>query len=268
MADNHVKDLFNRIGKESKPPETEFLQDLSYTIQKIEAENRYKPSRYLSPSSMKCIRGMFFKRMGTPIDETAVSPTLTGITQIGSFRHEVLQEYVTKMPNCVFVDIREYVKQYELPLKIVRQDGAETLLLNEGKGIQFKCDGVIRYKNEIYILEIKTESSNKFWQRKGVDSAHYTQAAVYSMLLQIDKVLFVYESRDTTDRKAYIHTPPAHMKTGVVSMIESLEKYEKAYMIPEKPSDLEISKKDCEYCNYRNLCRQVGANSQPATYFK
>ena len=115
------------------------------------------------------------------------------------------------------------------------------------------CDGVIRYKGEYYILEIKTESSFKFNNRTDVDASHYTQACTYSYTLQIPQVLFLYENRDTCQKKAYVYKPTQEtINELVLDKIEQCELHLEEHRVPPIPKD--ISAKTCRYCNYKTIC--------------
>lgn len=99
----------------------------------------------------------------------------------------------------------KYVEQKELPGIIVKgKRGIETQLFNETWNISFLCDGIIKYRGELYIIEFKTEVSRKFVTRNDVDEDHKRQAIAYSLSLGLDKIIFVYENRDTCEKKCYL----------------------------------------------------------------
>ena len=122
--------------------------------------------------------------------------------------------------------------------------------------MSFLCDGIIKYKNHYYILEIKTESSNKFFQRKGVDPSHYQQATAYSLAFGINEVIFLYENRDTLDKKAFLFPVTDEMRMDLIGYIEECDSYLKKLKVPPKPEN--VAKKTCSYCNYANQCRKDG----------
>ena len=118
------------------------------------------------------------------------------------------------------------------------------------------CDGIIKYKNHYYILELKTESSFKFVNRKDVDSSHYKQATAYSLAFGIDQVLFVYINRDVLDMKAFMFNVTDEMKESLVGYIEECDGYISRMITPPKPED--VPKKACNYCMYKTQCRKDG----------
>ena len=126
--------------------------------------------------------------------------------------------------------------------------------LDKTLNISFLCDGIIKYKNKYYILELKTESSNKFWQRQGVDPVHYNQATTYSLSLGLDNVLFIYICRDNLEMKDFMFTPTSDMKNSIVGYIDECNSYVARQIAPPKPEPL--NKKACMYCNYKKYCKE------------
>ena len=132
----------------------------------------------------------------------------------------------------------------------------ETKLRHKTLNLSFLCDGIIKYKNHYYILELKTESSNKWYGREGVDPGHYNQAICYSLSFGISEVLFVYINRDIFDMKSFIFNVTDDMKQSVVGLIDECDSYVSKLLAPPKPQNL--SKKTCEYCTYKTQCRKDG----------
>lgn len=112
--------------------------------------------------------------------------------------------------------------------------------------------GIIKYKTKYFIFEFKTETSNKFYNRTDVDSSHYNQATAYSIAFGLNNVLFVYENRDTLDKKAYIRNVTNEMKEELIGKLEYCDEYVKKLKAPPKPQD--VSKKACSYCSYKEQC--------------
>ena len=104
---------------------TDFLSSLTYTIEKVNQENKHKPSATFSPSSMKCDRQMIYKLLSVPIDDSKDSYQLVGICESGTDRHEHIQSYVNKMKDmdidCEYINVADYVREHKLPLKIGKE---------------------------------------------------------------------------------------------------------------------------------------------------
>lgn len=260
MARTSAKNIMKLIdiANNELPIEKQFLLDLTNSIEKNAENENYIPSKTYKPSSMNCPRQMVYQVLGILPTNTKLTYQFAGICESGSDRHVRIQQAIENMKNilnidCEYIDVTEFVKQRNLiDLEIKGKDGMETKLYNRKYNISFMCDGIIKYKGKYYIFEFKTEIANKFYQRNAVDVSHYNQAKAYSLSFGIDRVLFIYENRDTLDKKAYIMEITDEMRTEIVNKIEYCNSYVKDLKIPPKPID--VSKKACSYCLYKEKC--------------
>ena len=241
------------------PVEKSFLNDLKRSIELTTEKNARKPSLTYKPSSMNCARQMVYQVLGKDATDTKANYCSVGIVNSGSDIHERIQGYISRMKengiDCEYVDVAEFIKSRDIPgIEVKGKSGVETKLYNAKLNMSFMCDGIIRYKGRYYILEIKTETSNKFWQRDRVDSAHHNQAIAYALALGLDDVMFVYISRDTLDLKSYLFNVTKEMKAQLVGLIDYCDSYVKNLSIPPKP--LNVDKKTCTYCGYKELCKR------------
>lgn len=241
------------------PPEQSFLADLKRSIELDADRGARKPSQTFKPSSMNCIRASYYQIRGIDPEPASSNYNMVGIANSGTDAHVRFQTAIAGMKNngidCEYVNVADYVKSRELEdLDIVSQNGMETKLYNKRYNISFLCDGIIRYKGKYYILELKTETSYKWQNRKGVDPGHYNQATTYSLSLKLEDVLFIYINRDISDMKAYLFHVDDEMRMGVVNYIQNCNYYLTLQQTPPKPED--IAKKTCSYCRYRETCRK------------
>lgn len=257
---NKIKNLARLLDSvnEKLSPEVDFLGDLKRSIELTEKKNSRKPSPTYKPSSMKCIRSMYYQVTGVEPDDTDSNYCIIGICNSGTDIHVRIQQAVADMKNngidCEYVDVAQFVKDRELTdeIDIISQQGMETKLYHKSLNISFLCDGIIRYKGHYYILELKTENSYKFGMRKDVDPNHYAQGTAYSYILKLPEVIFVYINRDNLDMKSFMFKPTDEMKQGMVSKIVDCDGYKERNEVPPKPENL--SKGFCSYCSYRKLC--------------
>lgn len=257
----NVSRLINlAVQKEEVSTETSFLEDFKYCVEKLNKPT-HNPSPYYKPSSLHCIRNMYYQRTDTPIDNASISSDAVGIGESGTDRHERIQYYVSKMQecgiDCEWIDVETYIKEHNLTdLEIVSKGNFETKLFNNKYQFRFMCDGLIKYKGEYYILEIKTESSFKWLSRQGVDVKHHDQAIAYSLNFGIDKVLFIYENRDVCSKKPYMFTVTEEQRQSLINKLTTCESYVEKHIVPDKPTD--IRKTVCQYCDYKSSCRKDG----------
>lgn len=263
MAKTKLKNIHRLITEATKlvPVNESFVADLNVTIEKRDSANSRLPSKSYKPSSMKCIRNMYFQIVGADVDTERANACLVGICESGTDRHERIQSAVCAMQDfgidCQYINVADFVREHNLTdLEIRDQKGFETKLYNTKYNISFMCDGIIKYKGKYYILEIKTESMYKWQSRTGVAEEHISQGTAYSVSFGIDEVLFLYECRDTCDKKAFLLQITPEMKMDLVTKIEECDQYVSSLTVPPKPEDL--PRKVCAYCNYKTQCRAAG----------
>lgn len=229
----------------------EFLDDFENAVKKI-SETPPKPN--YKPSSISCIRAMYFIMNSMPIDKSTFSSEAIGIMESGTDRHKRIQDVLIKNDFVEYINVAEYVKQNNLDYLIVKSfNEYETHLFDTRYKLSFLADGVIRYKNKLYILEIKTETSNKYYTQSEIPLKHIQQVSCYSLSLGIDNVLFIYENRDLLSKKVYTYKVSKSDKNAIIKKIEMCNKYIEKNIIPPKP--IEAVGSFCNYCNYRKYCR-------------
>ena len=265
MARSSLKNVMRLIdaAKETLPTEQMFINDLKRSIEMTADKGSDRlPSKTYKPSGMNCIRASYYQIMGVQPDPSSSSYTLVGICNSGTDIHVRIQTAVDEMKfngiDCEYIDVRKFVTARGLTdtLDIVSQNGMETKLYHKKFNMSFMCDGIIRYKGKYYILELKTENSYKFMNRNGVDPSHYNQGTAYSLAFGLDNVLFVYISRDILDMKAFMFHVTGEMKQNLIGYIEECDGYVKRMVTPPKPVD--VPKKACSYCGYKNQCKKDG----------
>lgn len=220
-----------------------------------------KPSKKYKPSSMNCIRSMYYQIIGADLDkQQQKSSDFFGICESGTDRHKRIQYAVTKMKDfgidCEYIDVGSYIEQNNIDLIVDGREEFETKVYDEKRNIIFLCDGIIKYNGELYILEIKTESSYKWLDRSYVDEKHLNQAYTYALELGIDKVLFIYENRDVCTKKPYILTVTEDNKKYIENRIHNCDEYVSQNIVP--PVEEHINSKICQYCDYRTRCKVDG----------
>lgn len=239
-------------------PDTSFLNELIRTVENLDEQRM--PSKAYKPSSLGgCMRNMYFQMVEAKLDGTPTDYCLIGICESGTGRHDVIQNYVAKMReqgfDCDWVDVEEYIKEFKPEgTTVIEKQGMETKCYNEIFNLRFLCDGIIKYRGEYYILEIKTESTYKYSSHDEPYAEHKVQATTYSMAFGINDVIFLYENRDNTSKKTYLIEVTDEMKQEVADKIFTCDEHIAKKQAPPKSTNL----KDCQYCNYKRACREVG----------
>lgn len=237
-----------------------FCNDFENALKMLDKEGKDKPSQSYKPSSLNCIRQMYYQMVGSDLDGNEPSPNLIRICQGGTDAHERIQYTISEMKrlgfDCEYLDVGDYIKENNIPdIEIIEKKGFETKLYHTKYKLRFLCDGLIRYKGELYILEIKTESTYKNGQRIFVAEEHRAQGTAYCLTLLVDKVMFFYEDRNNCKHKPYILPVTEEMKERlVIGKIRDCEEYVASNCVPPKPTD--VFPKTCEYCDYQKLCKE------------
>ena len=268
MARSSLKNVLRLIeetqAESQVPVEQRFLLDLERSIELQNKKDNRPPSKAYKPSSMTCMRNMYYQVTGRAQDDGETPYTLVGICNSGSDIHQRIQQSVIDMASngmdCEYENVADFVKRRGLDhLEIVKEPDFEhgdyeTKLFDKSRNISFLCDGIICYDNKYYILELKTESTSKFMSRQGVDPKHYMQGIAYSTIFGLSNVIFVYINRDVLSMKSYMFTPTKDQVEQFEGQIMTCDTYVTQGTPPPMPSN--AGPKLCQYCNYRSSCKE------------
>ena len=99
---------------EELPIERQFLNDLVASIEITDMKGQRKPTPSYKPSSLHCIRNMYFQITGAELEGERATSELIGICESGTDRHERIQNAVAEMSNngidCEYIDVQEYIE--------------------------------------------------------------------------------------------------------------------------------------------------------------
>ncbi len=254
----NVAKLLNAVNEEV-PVAEQFLYDLTKSIEMTENKNTRKPSQTYKPSSMNCMRMSYYQIKGEEPDISKAEYAIIGIGESGTDRHIRVQQAICQMKengfNCEYIDIEDFIKKRNLTdLEVKEKSGMETKVYNKKLNMSFLTDGIIKYRGKYYIFEFKTEIANKWYSRLSVDTKHYQQAISYSINFGLDGVIFLYENRDTCQKKCYLLEITDEMKQDVLGYMSNCDTYIEQNKIPPKI----INTKICQYCSYKERCKKDG----------
>lgn len=262
MARGSLRSILGLVNQESRrAPHEEFLRDLIYTMEWQDPNDTRKPSLTYKPSSMECIRNMYYQRSGADMDPggAGIDYEGQGMGESGTDRHNRLQGWICRMKergiDCEYYDVETYLKMKGITNVMVRsKNGMETKCFHTDLNMSFMTDGIIRYKGEWYVLEIKTEISMKWYKRSDAEESHKRQAACYCHAFGLNKVIFLYENRDMLTLKSYlVEIPKEKIQVEVVDRIADCEGYVQRMIVPPKPEGV-----NCRWCPYQERCRRDG----------
>lgn len=163
---------------------------------------------------------------------------------------EVIEDKETKE-----LKVKERTKS--LTWYMERYKGPETLLLNKKTHSRFKADGIVKFKGEYYILEIKTENARKYGSHNKTlepHDKHKLQGTFYALSFGIKKVMFLYENRDSCATFVTIFEFDDLMKKKVRNLVKETLRYgENGWVAPRT-----VSKSECMFCPYQARCAAAG----------
>jgi len=277
-------------------PNELFLQQYQETMRKENPNRPTKPG-FIRPSSLsECVRKMTFEYLampeesvydGTPrIGESgtdAHSRIQNYIIKMKEHGFDVeymsVRDYLNKFPREdleILDEAKDHIVQKvdvenneityldngkervsNLTAYMERYRGPETLLYNKRTHSRFKADGIVFYKGEYYILEIKTENAKKYGSHSKTlepHEKHKLQGSYYGMSFGIDKVMFLYENRDNCATFITIYDITTAMKNKLNRLIEDVLWYGEHNQIAPRT----IDKNECRFCPYQARCAGIG----------
>ena len=251
---------------EKQPLNEKFVMDVQSAIEKRDRESRRQPSKWYKPSSLVCMRQMYFMRTEAPTDGSRTEYTMVGMADTGTRRHEAIQEVLESMSELgydwKYLDVAEHIKEKQKEgkckdLEVVGKRGAETKLFHKTLLLSFMCDGILEYipTGQKYLFEFKNQISFKAQGKEEVDSEHLDQVTAYCLTLDLDYALVLYENRDVCELKCpQLLSVTQEMKQVVVDKIMATESHvEKRTTPPIHPNI-----KPCRWCQYKAECRKAG----------
>lgn len=273
-----------------------FLQQYQETM-KLENPIRQTKPGFIRPSSLtNCLRKLVFEYLGTPEElhydgsprigesgsdaHTRIQNYIINMKEHGyDVEYMSVKDYLELFPNdnleiinesdgheVIKVDIEKNTIEYKHNGKVrtqpllaymERYHGPETLVYNKATHSRFKVDGIVKYKGEYYILEIKTENSKKYASHNKTfepHEKHKLQGTFYGMSFGINKVMFLYENRDSCATFITIFDITKVILDKVKLLIEETLRYgENDWVAPRT-----IDKFECKYCPYQARCSALG----------
>lgn len=258
-----------------QPLNKAFLTDVMSAIEVLDRKGRRMPSRTYKPSSMVCMRQMYYMVTGEKPDESRTDYASVGMADTGTRRHVAIQEAVAAMAELgyewKYLDVEEYLREKWavgkcLDIQVVGKRGVETQLRHKTLNISFMCDGIVRYlpSGEDFLFEFKNQISFKYGHddkqpgavaKSHVDEAHEDQVCTYCMALDLNRALVLYENRDNCNLECpEVFEVTAEMKQARVDKILECD----SYVERQVPPPMHCDKKPCRWCQYQTACKKHG----------
>ena len=229
----------------------------NYVMTKMQKKSTRMKSRTFAPSCLRCDRKSWFRLRGTEPDFLEnPDMTLNYTAEVGTARHAAIQQNLKKLLGQDWIDVSDYLSEIKVPYNYEYQkSGYETLINISNPPIKFACDGIIRFNNKLFLLEIKTSDYASWNSLNEPKQVHMDQVKCYSTLLQLPNVLILYEDRQYGGLKCYQINVSAVESQRIMDKFSYIQDMVKANLAPER-----LNKNDymCKNCEYRKKCDEWG----------
>ena len=223
---------------------------------KIREGESSTPSRTFAPSQIRCKRVSWFRLRGVaPEQEETVDRALNFTAQVGTSCHQNIQELLSKTLGNDWIDVATYMASQQLKFNYAcKANGYETLITIQDPPIKFAPDGIIFYKGEFRLLEIKTSEYSSFDKLTEPKPQHIDQIKCYCTLLNLHSAIVVYQDRQFGNLKCYEVKITDDDMQKMREMFKDVQRCVVMNVAPEKPDD----RKYCSpsYCRYYNKCKE------------
>lgn len=222
----------------------------------IRSEESEKPSQTFAPSSIRCKRVSWFRLRGVaPEAEAKVDRALQFTADIGTACHHIIQSTLINSLKEDWLDVKEYLSRLNPPYKYsCEQLGFETRISIVDPPIKFAPDGIIRFKGEEVLFEIKSCEHNSFEKLSDIKPNHLDQVKCYCTLLHLHRALVMYIDRQYGDIKCYEVIVKDSDMRDIWNMFKEVQECVKNNIAPPKPKDTRYCTPS--YCRYYNRCKE------------
>lgn len=254
---------FAHLAKFNSAASSDFIDFYENIIdEKIAARNAEPKHKTFAPSSFRCPRVSWFRLRGVQPDAIKKPDrTMEFSSEIGTACHEIIQRNLKEALGKDWIEVEDYLKdnpedgaKYDWQLE---KSGYETKISISNPPIRFACDGIIRWKGEIYLLEIKTSEFASFDELTDPKEQHIDQIKCYATLLGIKHVLVLYQDRQYGGLKCFEMTISDSDNRYVLDKFQYVMDMVEANLAPEglPKGDASCS---AALCPYYKKCTEWG----------
>lgn len=221
-----------------------------------DASTPHKP--VFAPSSAFCDRKIWFRFRGVNPD-TPTSADYYGefVKMIGDACHVYIQSLLKETLKDDWIDVADYLADLFFNDKLqyrytAEREGLETHISIHTPPICFSTDGIIRYRNKLYIIEIKSLEHSTFSEIFEPRAKDVSQTVSYQSLLYIEDVMYIYVDRLYGNIKCFEYHNGDISCDRVFEHCNTLMRMANAKVAPSKcniPSA-------CNMCEYRKQCKE------------
>lgn len=231
---------FAHLVKFNSAASSDFIDFYEHIVdEKIAARNAQPKHKTFAPSSFRCSRVSWFRLRGVQPDEIKKPDrTLEFSAEIGTACHEIIQRNLSEALGDDWIEVEQYLADnpeiYNKYSWQLEKSGFETKISIEDPPVRFACDGIIRWKGEIYLLEIKTSEFASFDALTDPKSQHIDQIKFYATMLGIKHVLVLYQDRQYGGLKCFELTITDSDNRQIITKIQHIRDMVEANLAPDR----------------------------------
>lgn len=228
-----------------------------FVTQKLREESLQPKAQTFAPSSFRCARKCWFRLRGVETDMLTTPDLILNFkAEVGTARHLVIQSNLKAALGSDWLDVEEFLSDHPIPYEyVLTKNGLETLVEIKNPPVRFACDGIIRWNDKIYLLEIKTADYDSWNSLTDWKAEHKDQIKCYSSLLHIPNILVIYEDRQYGGMKCYEEFVNDLESQAVLERMSYIQQMVEYNLAPERVPDGNYI---CNNCEYRLKCKQWG----------
>ena len=251
---------FAHLAKFNSASSSEFIEFYENLVtSKIAECSDRLPSKTFAPSSVRCQRKSWFRLRGVSPDILKQPDlTLEFSAEIGTACHRIIQNNLKSALGEDWIAVKDFLAANPIPFVYTlteSDDGLETKVEIEDPPVRFACDGIIRWKGKLYLLEIKTSEYSSFNDLTDAKPIHLDQIKCYATLLGISDVLVLYQDRQYGNLKCYELYISDADKSKIMADFKHVQYMASANLAPDR---LDRSDYMCVNCEYRKKCGDWG----------
>lgn len=225
----------------------------------IVAQNAEPKHRTFAPSSFRCPRINWFRLRGVQPDKISKADRgLNFSAEIGTACHENIQRRLKAALKDDWIDVGEYLKTIDVGCEYsVEQNGFETLVEFKNPPVRFACDGLIRWQDELTLVEIKSSDHDSFDDLMDIKEKHVDQVRCYTSLIKVNRALVFYVDRVYGEHKCFERRYTSEDHLSVKQEMQRIMDLADACIAPE---GLPKGDANCtsNMCPYYNKCKEWG----------
>ena len=215
-----------------------------------------------APSSFRCKRIQWFRLRGVQPDKPKTADAVLDFTAVlGTALHKMIQENLKSSLGDRWVDVEKYIQTHvNTPEKytcLPSDDSLETLVTLSDPPVRFACDGILKWKDEFVLLEIKSSEFSSWSDLTDPKPQHVDQTKCYCSLLNLNRVFFLYIDRQYGGLKCYDVKYTENQMKSVWNDMKEIQESVEYHLCPEP-----LPKGDSwcteSHCKYYKKCAEYG----------